>query len=195
VFGTAVDGSGRRNLPGPVPHFRKKTVDERPILAVDIDGVISLFGFDQPMEPGRADPEKAPGEFHLIDGMLHCIALETGPRLNRLAETYELVWASGWEDRANDHLPNILGVPELPYLTFDGGARFGTAHWKLDALEEYAGSRALAWIDDSLDESCYEWAEKRQAPTLLVPTESDVGLIEGHVEALESWAKGASQPR
>ena len=178
-----------------MPHFRKKTVDERPILAVDIDGVISLFGFDQPMEPGRADPEKAPGEFHLIDGMLHCIALETGPRLNRLAETYELVWASGWEDRANDHLPNILGVPELPYLTFDGGARFGTAHWKLDALEEYAGSRALAWIDDSLDESCYEWAEKRQAPTLLVPTESDVGLIEGHVEALESWAKGASQPR
>ena len=72
--------------------------------------------------------------------MLHCISLQTGPRLNRLAELYELVWASGWEDRANDHLPTILGVPELPYLTFDGRARFGTAHWKLEALDEYAAT-------------------------------------------------------
>jgi hypothetical protein len=178
-----------------MPLFGKKATGEGPILAVDIDGVISLFGFDQPIEPGRADPGKAPGEFHLIDGMLHCIALETGPRLNRLAQTYELVWASGWEDRANDHLPTILGVPELPYLTFDGRARFGTAHWKLEALDEHAGSRPLAWIDDSLDESCYEWGARRTAPTLLVPTESDVGLTEGHVEALESWAKADFLPR
>jgi hypothetical protein len=166
----------------------KNAAGDGPVLAVDIDGVISLFGFDQPVEPGRAG-EDAPGQFHLIDGMLHCIALETGPRLNRLAETYELIWASGWEDRANDHLPGILGVPELPYLTFDGRARFGTAHWKLEALEEYAGSRPLVWIDDSLDGSCHEWAQSRSAPTLLVPTESDVGLLDVHVEVIESWAR------
>lgn len=178
-----------------MPLFRKKPPDDRPLLAVDIDGVISLFGFDESMQPGAGGSGDVPGEFHLIDGMLHCIAPETGPRLNRLAQTYELIWASGWEDRANDHLPNILGVPQLPYLTFDGRARFGTAHWKLEALEEYAGSRPLAWIDDSLDESCYEWGERRTAPTLLVPTESDVGLIEGHVEALESWVRDGFQAR
>jgi len=175
--------------------FRKKESSDAPVLAVDIDGVISLFGFDQPMEPGRRDAGEAPGEFHLIDGMLHCIALETGPRLNRLSNSYDLVWASGWEDRANDYLPGILGVPELPYLTFDGRARFGTAHWKLEALDEDAGPRPLAWVDDSLDESCYEWAEERTAPTLLVPTESDVGLTEAHVEALEAWPRHGFEPR
>jgi hypothetical protein len=178
-----------------MPLFRNTPADGRPILAVDIDGVISLFGFAESMQPGRADTSNAPGEFHLVDGMLHCIALQTGPWLNRLAGTYELIWASGWEDRANDHLPNILGVPELPYLTFDGRARFGTAHWKLEALEEYAGSRPLAWIDDSLDDSCYEWSERRSAPTLLVPTESDVGLTEAHVGALEAWAGDGFEPR
>jgi hypothetical protein len=172
-----------------MPLFRKKRASDRAVLAIDIDGVISLFGFDESMQPGEAQARQAPGEFHLIDGMLHCIAEETGPRLQRLAETYELVWASGWEDRANDHLPAILGVPELPYLSFDGRAQFGTAHWKLEALDEYAGSRPLAWIDDSLDESCYEWAEEREPPTLLVPTESDVGLLDAHVEALESWVR------
>ncbi len=85
-------------------------------------------------------------------------------------------------------------MPKLPYLTFDGRARFGTAHWKLEALEEYAGSRPLAWIDDSLDESCYEWADRREAPTLLVPTESAVGLTDAHVEALEAWARDGYQP-
>ncbi len=176
-----------------VPLFKKGTPTE-PILAVDIDGVISLFGFQGPGTPGELH-EEPPGEYHLIDGLLHCISLPAGDQLNRLAKTYELIWASGWEDRANDHLPAILGVPELPYLTFDGRARFGTAHWKLDALGEYAGERPLAWIDDSLDESCSEWAERRQAPTLLVPTESAVGLEDGHVEALEAWVRDGFTPR
>jgi hypothetical protein len=177
-----------------MPSFRKKPASARPVCAMDIDGVISLFGFDESMQPGGAAAKKAPGEFHLIDGMLHCISLQTGPRLKRLAKSYEVVWASGWEDRANDHLPGILGVPELPYLTFNGWAQFGTAHWKLEALEGYARSRPLAWIDDSLDESCYEWAEKRSAPTLLVPTESDVGLLDAHVESLEAWVRDGFRP-
>lgn len=152
----------------------------KPLLAVDIDGVISLFGFEE--QPPHT-------HLQLVDGVPHCISLPVGDRLLRLSERFELVWASGWEDRANDHLPGILGVPEFPYLTFDGRARFGTAHWKLEALDEYAGGRPLAWIDDSLDQSCYEWAESRETPTLLVPTESDVGLVDAHVEALEAWVR------
>ncbi len=153
------------------------------MLAVDVDGVISLFGFTGPID-------QVGGRFHLIDGIAHCISDAAGSQLRRLADAYELIWATGWEDRANDHLPLLLGLPgELPCLHFDGRARFGTAHWKLDALEEYAGDRPLAWIDDSLDDSCHVWAAERAAPTLLVPTESDVGLTEAQTEALLAWAR------
>lgn len=155
----------------------------RPILAVDIDGVISLFGYDEPPGPSEA-------KFELVDGMVHCISLVAGERLKRLAVAYDLVWASGWEEKANDYLPNILGLPELPVLSFDGAARFGSAHWKLGPLDAYGGERAMAWVDDSFDESCYEWARAREAPTLLVPTESHLGLEEVQVEALLAWAKG-----
>ncbi|HEY8467587.1 MAG TPA: HAD domain-containing protein [Solirubrobacterales bacterium] len=156
---------------------------DRPILAVDVDGVISLFGFEGPLD-------QVPGRFHLIDGIAHCIADGVGERLRKLGERYELVWATGWEDRANDHLPALLGLPgELPVLTFGGRARFGTAHWKLEALEEYAGPRPLAWIDDSLDETCYAWAERRPAPTLLVKARSDEGLTDEHVATLLDWAE------
>jgi hypothetical protein len=153
----------------------------RPILAVDVDGVISLFGFDEP-------PPREEARFELVDGMVHCISLPTGRRLARLAERFELIWASGWEDKANFYLPMILGLPELPHLTFDGAARFGSAHWKLGPLEEHCRGRALAWIDDSLDDSCYEWASRRPEPTLLIPTEPALGLREAETEALLAWA-------
>lgn len=155
----------------------------RPILAVDVDGVISLFGFDDP-------PERSQARFELIDGMVHCISLAAGERLKRLGRVYDLVWATGWEEKANFYLPTILGLPELPHLTFDGAARFGSAHWKLGPLDSYGRGRPLAWIDDSFDESCYEWARGRPEPTLLVPTESHLGIEEVQVEALTAWAGG-----
>ena len=156
---------------------------ERPILALDVDGVISLFGFNGPLD-------QVPGRFHLIDGMAHCIPDGVADRLRRLGEHYDVIWATGWEDRANDRLPDILGLPgELPFLTFGGNARFGTAHWKIDAIDMYAGDRPLAWIDDCLDETCQAWASDRDAPTLLVPTEPDRGLEEAHVDALLDWVK------
>ena len=154
----------------------------RPLLAIDVDGVISLFGFDEP-------PARDQASFQLIDGMVHCISLAAGERLGRLGEFYEMIWATGWEEKANDYLPNVLGVPELPVLNFKGAARFGSAHWKLAPIDEYSRGRPVAWIDDSFDESCYEWAKERENPTLLVPTESAIGLEEAHTEALIAWAR------
>jgi hypothetical protein len=154
----------------------------RPILFVDVDGVLSLFGFDPAGE--------IPGPFHWIDGIAHCIPPASGALLERLAESFDLVWATGWEEKANEYLPGILGLSfrELPCLTFDGRAVFGSSHWKLDAIEEYAGERPSAWIDDHMDEECVVWAGSRTAPTLLVETEPATGMTEEHVEQLLRWA-------
>jgi hypothetical protein len=154
----------------------------RPILAVDVDGVISLFGFDDPPPPAEAN-------YQLVDGMLHCISLRAGERLRRLAGHFDLVWATGWEEKANFYLPTVLGIAELPHLTFDGTARFGSAHWKLGPLDEYGQGRAMAWIDDNFDESCYRWAREREQPTLLVPTDPAQGLQEAETEALIAWGR------
>jgi hypothetical protein len=156
---------------------------QRPILFVDVDGVISLFGF----APGD---DTLPGPVHWIDGVAHCIPDDVGMRLVRLAETFELVWATGWEERANEHLPFLLKLPfrDLPCLTFDGRAVFGSAHWKVDAIDEYARNRPAAWIDDNLDETCRAWAEHRAAPTLLVETSPAEGITDEQVARLLAWA-------
>jgi HAD domain in Swiss Army Knife RNA repair proteins len=161
----------------------------KPILFVDVDGVISLFGF-------APDTGQLPGPLHWIDGVAHCIPEDVGQRLVTLAETFELVWATGWEERANEHLPFLLKLPfrDLPCLTFDGRAVFGSAHWKVDAVDEYAADRPAAWIDDNLGVECHAWARGRSAPTLLVETSPPVGLTDEHVSILLSWAESLAQP-
>ena len=156
---------------------------QKPVLFLDVDGVISLFGF--------TDRTALPYPFHWVDGIAHCISTDCGARLQRLDERFELVWATGWEEKANEYLPLILDLPfrDLPSLSFDGSAVWGTAHWKLAAIDEYAGDRPAAWIDDNLDERCESWANDRAAPTLLVRTEPDTGMSDEHVEQLLRWAE------
>jgi hypothetical protein len=162
------------------------TNETKPILFVDVDGVISLFGFAPTVG-------ELPGPLHWIDGVAHCIPLAVGARLVRLAEAFELVWATGWEERANEHLPFLLKLPfsDLPCLTFEGRAVFGSSHWKVDAINEYAADRPAAWIDDNMSDECRAWADRRAAPTLLVETSPSEGLTDEHVERLLSWASTA----
>ena len=152
-----------------------------PVLFVDVDGVLSVFGF-----PHDAPP---PGRMHSVDGMPHCLVHGCGERLNRLSSSYELVWATGWEERANEHLPHLLGLEDrYPTLSFDHSPQWGSAHWKLSAIERYATDRPAAWIDDNFNEACHFWAKEREAPTLLVHTRPEIGITDEHVQKLEKWA-------
>jgi len=168
----------RLRIPGRSP---RPADNDRPILAVDIDGVLSLFGFKEP-------PDSPDFKLHLVDGTMHCFSLPAGRRVQELARDFDIVWATGWEHEV-EQLSKLLGFPAWPYLTFDGAARFGSADWKLAPLQEYARGRPLAWVDDNLDSICYAWARTRSEPTLLVEVEPQLGLQPVHVEALSGWAK------
>jgi hypothetical protein len=160
----------------------------KPLLFVDVDGVISLFGFPSDSRPN--------GLWLNVDGMPHLLSATAGDHLQTLADDFDLVWCTGWEERANEHLPRALALPgPLPYLVFgDATVPSPAGHWKLEAVEAHAGERPLAWIDDSFNEPCHSWAERRPAPTLLVATDPPVGLTDGHVERLRRWAQALARP-
>jgi hypothetical protein len=152
---------------------------DKPLLFVDIDGVISLFGFPPAERPA--------GTWLNVDGVPHLISATASRHLLALARAFDLVWCSGWEDKADEHLVQVLALPARPpFLTFN--AVPGSAHWKLDAVDRHAADRPLAWIDDTFDDSCHAWAAARRARTLLVATDAAVGLADEHVALLERWA-------
>jgi hypothetical protein len=156
---------------------------DKPLLMVDVDGVISLFGFDPASPPA--------GSFQLVDGIAHLLSATAGEHLRELSREFELVWCTGWEEKANDYLPLALGLPgALPHVPFDELDRPPSARWKLVGIDTYAGpSRPLAWVDDAHDDHCSAWAAARAAPTLLVSTQPGVGLTEVHVAELVEWAR------
>jgi hypothetical protein len=159
----------------------------KPLLLVDIDGVISLFG-------GELGSQE--GSFHTIDGIPHFLSSTAATHLLALSSLFDLVWASGWEEKADEYLPQLLGLPRaLPFVSFSAGAgATGTtpAHWKLEAVDGYAGDRSLAWIDDTFNPACHEWARARTAPTLLVHTAPERGLTSRERELLVAWARERS---
>ena len=158
---------------------------QAPLLLVDVDGVISLYGFEPDEVP--------PGRFHNVEGIGHYLSATAGAHLRRLRRHFELVWCTGWEERANEHLVPALGLPwQLPHLTFASPPGVAPRHWKLEAIERHAGPRRpLAWIDDD-HTGCQEWALRRPGPTLLVTTVPARGITEEQVELLISWAADPS---
>src|SRR4051794_41413769 len=82
---------------------------EHPVLALDVDGVISLFGFEGPIG-------EAPGRFHLINGMAHCIPDGIGGMLQRPLAFFQVVWAAGRGGPGHERPPRNLGAPGEPPL-------------------------------------------------------------------------------
>jgi hypothetical protein len=156
---------------------------------VDIDGVVSLFGDPATVAAQR---NELSGSFHSIDGIPHFLSSTAASHLLDLASVFDLVWASGWEEKANEYLPHLLGLPaSLPFIRFtraENDSRTTHAHWKLASLDAYAGDRALAWIDDAFNPACHAWAQARSAPTLLVSTAPERGLTAQEAQQLLAWA-------
>jgi hypothetical protein len=165
---------------------------DRPLLLVDVDGVLSLFGFDASAPP--------PGRPALIDGIPHLLSTEAAACLRAVAPLYEPVWCTGWEERAGEHLPYLLDLPRgWPFVPLRAarGPGWGVAgHWKLAAIDAFAGrERPLAWVDDDLDSACREWAAARPGRTLLVPTDPGTGLTQAGAAELANWPPTLPAPQ
>jgi hypothetical protein len=159
---------------------------DRPLLFIDVDGVLSLFGFDSAHPPE--------GRFIMVDGIVHLLSRSATSLLAELSPDFELVWCTGWEEKADEYLPHAMGVPAgLPHLSFEQVAPVDGRHWKLAAIEAYAGAeRALAWIDDGHDDTCRTWAAARTAPTRLVSTDPAIGLTPEQAQELRRWARAVA---
>ena len=61
-----------------------------------------------------------PRNLHMVDGILHHIRSEMGPRIHALLPHFESLWATGWGERANEHLILMFGMPaELEVVEFE----------------------------------------------------------------------------
>lgn len=106
----------------------------------------------------------------------------------------ELVWCTTWNDDANRLVGPVIGLPELPVV--DVGDPHRDPTWKFGAVERYAGSRPLAWLDDDFGgvhrAQTEAFLERRAAVrTLLVHVDPAVGLRSDDLDVVAAWWRTA----
>lgn len=81
--------------------------------------------------------------------------------LARLAEQFDLVWATTWEDTANEWWSPALGLPTLSVCPMGLGALEKDAQdgvfWKTFDIANFVGSREFVWVDDDITPADADW--------------------------------------
>ena len=160
----------------------------KPLLFLDVDGVINLFGIDAEEDSVLVKHEiraRREDDFTLP----LCARPELASQLRRLDELFEVIWCTAWFEGANGIL-EALGLER----------RWEVVHWdqwKLPAVVERAGSRRWAFIDDDLAwerrETAKQGFELPASPEhLVVDVNPRVGLDRELMAELERFALAGS---
>jgi len=166
--------------------------DERPILGLDVDGVLNA------LNQGATPPG---WEFTTVRGNLPiCYNPRHGEQLQKIASDggAELVWCTIWEDLANEHIAPLVGLPQLPWVTMDESMAAVIAERRIKfsqaipvgavkarAMAVYAAGRPVCWLEDEPDAPA-EFSSY-PAPHLVVQTDSFEGLQDIHLAAAAAW--------
>ncbi|WP_459650946.1 HAD domain-containing protein [Kitasatospora sp. Ki12] len=178
----------------------------RPVLLVDVDGPLNPDAAKPYRRPAGYEthrlmtprweaaerrrlrawglPNKRPKPLRVWLNPAHGAALAALP--------FDLVWATTWEEDANEFLAPILGLPPLPVIAWSdprpdpGGGVF----WKTPEVVAWARGRPFAWVDDLITDADRAWVEERhRGPALLHRVDPKVGLTAEDFAALADWAR------
>jgi hypothetical protein len=183
----------------------------RPALLVDVDG---------PLNPYAAKPHRRPEGYQthrlvtprweaaerrrlsawgLPDRRVKPLRVwlnpDHGPALAALP--FELVWATTWEQEANDFVAPLLGLPTLPFICWldPRPEPANGVFWKTPQIVAWADGRAFAWVDDEISDADRDWVHAHhRGPALLRRVDPRCGLTVDDFARLARWAEDLGDP-
>jgi hypothetical protein len=179
------------------------TATQKPLLFLDVDGVLNAFSPVRPHTVKQAGGRWVKGTFHPYT--LH-FDNEVVDMIEALQEHFDICWFTMWNDNANTEIAPLLGIDPLPVCYadhnkgWDTALNRGTEQWNIHRLwyaktpliPEYAAGQPFAWCDDDHSGADVAWlAAQEDSPEhfLLQQTDADYGIQWSDVAALIQWAR------
>ncbi len=162
---------------------------ERPLLLLDIDGVISLFGFPPQHPPA--------GRFHAIEGIPHFLSAAAAGQLHRLGRVLRAGVGErlgGSRQRSPPAPARDAGAAAVPALASQRGRRL--LHARALEARRRRGVRAASvpWPGSTTPSMFPANAGPRSGarPRCCWRTEPAVGLTDAQADRLIAWASSVS---
>jgi hypothetical protein len=190
----------------------------RPILLLDVDGVLCPWGSDLPSHYTRI--------YHEDSDDCDYVSQHNAREILKLADHYDIMWCSAREEDVYRSVGPAHGFPPWPIINlgtkrmvegslarehivlpnaFETAIALGDYYigpqansWKLPFVRKLGDEteRPIIWVDDHLGEDVDAWAALRsvtRAPTSLVRVDPAVGLTEADYEALRAFLVALGQ--
>jgi hypothetical protein len=146
---------------------------QKPFLFLDVDGVLNCF-------------DESKGTWINEGADRACVPPDMDLRIELLAQSFEIVWATAWFGSAHAAFGEHLRLPNEPwdYLRWN--------QYKLTEIVKYAKGRPWAWADDDIDFELkwLGWNEDTHLPddTFLLRVNPNVGLTNADTHDLLKFA-------
>jgi hypothetical protein len=161
--------------------------DSRPLVLLDVDGVLNLAQFLSSRQRGRLRARdgwysgRAGGDCHDPYASRIVLSRRWGPMLRSLAgQGAELAWATGWQEEANWYIGPLLGLPQLRWAPAVHGR-------KAETVIPWTRGRPWAWLEDYEEELATASGLSLGTPHLPVLVDRATGLTQEHVRAVSGW--------
>jgi hypothetical protein len=166
---------------------------EKPILLLDVDGVLNAFAPVRPHTTHVVGPYNVRFDNEIVD------------MIDALAESFEIHWATMWNSRANSQIAPVLGIDPFPVLFCDHARGWDEARarglgdystkllWfaKSPLIPAHVAGRPFAWVDDDhghADRAFLVTQSDCSDEFLLLQTNAKSGLTWDDVATLNDWA-------
>lgn len=161
------------------------TPGEKPVLALDVDGVFMMYSETRPEGCVLVPPYTA---------HVYCNP-SVAKKLLPLTELCDPYYVTAHMNTAHEDIGKHLAFPEFDWVNIfkyrdSPGSLYQINGYRRRALETCFPDRPLTWVDDDLRPEDFDWGADRDQSglaTLLIKPDSEQGLQSRHITTIERW--------